>query len=68
MAKSKLNIGQIKYGQLFDKLIGRGKTTAQAHKIASSPLMKIPDKFDKPSAGDKIILALLKKAKKKKPN
>lgn len=63
---AKHNIGTHRYGQLFEKYLAKGKTTAQAHKIASSPLMKKPDKVDKPSVGDKVILGILRATKRKK--
>ena len=58
-----------KYGKLMEEYLNKGKTTEKAHKIASSPIMLRPDKFDKPSLVDKAILAGLRKVKRlrKKP-
>lgn len=64
--KDKLGIGSRRYGQLVEKYLAKGKSLEQAHKIASSPLMRKPDKVDKPSLTDKIILGALKRSKRKK--
>lgn len=66
MAKSSLSLGKYKYGQTVEKQLAKGKSTEKAHKIASSPLMKKQDKFDRPSWGDKLILGILRRGKKKK--
>ena len=58
------SIGQYKYGQIMEKYLAKGKTLKQAHKIASSPLMRRSDNVDKPSLTDKAILTGLKVAKK----
>lgn len=64
--ENKALIGQYKYGQRVEKQIARGKSMEAAHKIATSPLMKKADKFAKPSWGDKLILGILRRGKKKK--
>lgn len=66
MTKSSINLGSTTYRILLDRYLAKGKTTAQAHKIASSPIMRKPDRVDKPSWGDKLILSLLRRGKKKK--
>lgn len=69
LKRSKLSIGQHRYGQIYEKYIAKGKTHAQAHKIASSPLMHRPDKVDRASLADKLIskgLRLGKKLRRKK--
>lgn len=55
------------YTRELEKNISKGKTLEQAHKrsAAISSTTRKPDKFHKPSFGDKIILALLKKGKAK---
>ena len=64
MAKKPSNIAQYNYGQITEKYLAKGKSVEQAHKIASSPLMRIPDKVDKPSMTDKAVLKGLKLVKK----
>jgi len=54
------------YGQVMEEQLARGKTTEKAHKIASSPLMRKSDKFDKSSWLDKAILKRLRRKKKSK--
>lgn len=64
--KSKLSVGEFKYGQIVEQQLAKGKSMEKAHKIASSSLMRKPDKFDKPSLIDKAILGMLRRSKKKK--
>ena len=62
-----MGVRRNQYARELERGIGKGKSLSRAQKVASmrSNVGAKPDKFDRPSAGDKIILGILRAFKGK---